>query len=490
MADFSWIPDGSIDVAYLRQKPAAQRSAFEERVLGLAKCDGDTLLELSDFSSAANCYQPSIDQFRPDADRAEVFRFYRGKVVAQMLRTFAPNLSKAWPDLDVAKLATLVDRYATGVTDVAAMLPRLERVLLARRDTFTASGIMVFCLPWLIMYNLDATQKERVQRTQPSILPSEAADFPAKSLRWLEQGVVQIGLMNQHEATAHVALYDADHDMIALRKDLQQNPLYEHPQKLLEGTLPHEFWHAYQDAHRGQLSRVEAEVEAYLIGYKSLIAMRGESLARSTLPTSPDLTPLQQVKAMPSEQFQKVLGLALDSVMNHADDEAANLREALNPWPRFFEAARRELRWGREDGRERRRLQRLYVQFDLIRGMLLTGVFTAGLHYEELQAKLGKQAFQQRIRERFSALPTPGKIKRLQFQHRALTNRNIGSFGDDFTRAVLEQIDHFALIYFISGESAAITFVKNELLPAVLAPHVMREALQVRMVCDGLAREE
>lgn len=490
MSSPTWIPDGSIDVAYLRQKPAAQRSVLEERVLDLAKCDGDTLLEPSDFSSAAGCYQPSVDQFRPDADRTEVFRFYRGKVVAQIVHAFAPNLSKAWPDLDVAELVTLIERYATGVTDIAVMIPRLERVLLARRDTFTASGIMVFCLPWLIMYNLDATLKERAQRKLPSILPSEAVDFPAKSLRWLEQGVVQIGLMNQHEATAHVALYDPAQDMISLRRELQINPLLVHPQKPLDGTLPHEFWHAFQDAHRGQYSRVESEVDAYLIGYKSLMAMKGETFVQSTLPKSPDLSPFHHVRAIPSEQLQRVMALALEAAMNPADDDAAVIREALNPWARFCEIARSELRLGREDWRGRQRLQRLYSRWDLIRGMLLAGAFTTGLYYEEIYAKLGEQVFSQKMQERFSHLTTPGKIARLQFQHRELTNRNPASFSDDFTHAILKQLDHLALLYFVRGESAAVTFAKDELLPAILSRRVMQEALQVRMIYDGLAREE
>lgn len=355
------LPPVQLDLHYLETLPGNRRSPAETEALTIAKRDGDTYLEWTDFAGADKC--------RNDAACTQRFLSqlwgYREKLILNMT-PLAQELVKIWPDLKLSDLTTLITREATHVSDLAAMTRRLVRAIEQHptlRDS-VAKRVLLFSRTWLIVYNFGEAHRMWVKQGHKPIKELPVEKFVSDTLKRLEHGGIEIGASTLF---AVAGMYDHDSDTFSYNEKYVKNPLYiaqsENGEAHSTNLILHELFHAERDARAKPVRLVVDEVAATLLGYKGLIVVHGESAA----------TEITRTTTMHAKRWAPFLKSAKD-----IGGILTLLNECLSPLvsliPEFewnaFTLARRELELGRVDAKQRLRLEHEYAKGRLLHELL------------------------------------------------------------------------------------------------------------------------
>ncbi|MBI4237096.1 MAG: hypothetical protein HY696_01600 [Deltaproteobacteria bacterium] len=281
----------SIDLTYLANRPANTLSTIEAAALKIARRDDDRFLEWTDFSDDAVC-KPSPTVLSPadcEQRKVETLWSYRRKLIKQVVEIVGAPLQRQWPTLEPANVAQLIECYAPHARDLFSLVSQLVRAVIEQpnRDNQNPRAVLLFCLTWLITYNLGEAHRWWLDSGHPAIPDVPMADFVDMSLRRLADNTVSIGQIPATEDSLGAA-YDFRSNALLFHSEWVDNPLQTpDPNKgevNIYGAIPHELFHTEWDARGKPTLRARHEIDALIFEYKASIIVRGvqESLAFAT----------------------------------------------------------------------------------------------------------------------------------------------------------------------------------------------------------------
>ncbi|MBI2336903.1 MAG: hypothetical protein HYU97_09120 [Deltaproteobacteria bacterium] len=487
------LPAGSIDISPLLSKQAAERTDLEREIIAVSSCNQAHLFEEQDLYSTSPC-SAHVPDFRAKGLGAmPLFAHYRELLIDYYLKTQTPQLRGLFQGEGLNTFIKVVAEHSKGVTDIPGLLKGLQNLLLAWKDEYNEKGLLLLALPWLVLHNLAALDRARVQAGRASILPAGEMDRFEKTIKGLlEAKLLRMGA--QSETGPFEAEYDAQNNTLLLPTSWVDRPLKNSTE--IANIMPHELYHAFQDEEKRRGTLADAEVEAYLVGIKGLILMRGLVEARAFLVhvQEQQTKALQEISVYQGDKEEaRVRSFVIRYFVNHTSksyDDKITLGGIFDFEKACFKLAHRELESGKIDQEGRKQLSYLHASH---RQILVDCLGDIGEHSSFLisdRIRLGNAAFETKRQKAYEDFKQ-GKLWDVQ---------RISIAGDGIRHEYpvvpkeylgvrlmqAQRIESLFLVYHFEGEQAAETYLAKSVLPSFLGPRAIVAFMKVPYLTNGI----
>lgn len=271
----------SLDLTYLTHRPDNTLAPNETAALAIARRDNDLRLEVTDFSDSEICGQPPADLQPTGCQQRKISALWshRRKLLERLVTVVGAPLQQHWPELDLADVVHLIDHYAPNARDLSTLVSKLVNAIINQpnRKDQNVKAVRLFCLTWLILYNLGEAHTWWIASGKPAVPDVPMGAFVSTSLTRIERNIASLGQMPADAGMG--AAYDFKDNALLFQPEWVTNPLHvpdpRHGDINIYGAIPHELFHAEWDARGKPISRARHEIDALIFEYKTSILVRG-----------------------------------------------------------------------------------------------------------------------------------------------------------------------------------------------------------------------
>ena len=488
------LPAGSIDISGLLSKPEADRTDLEREIIAVSSCNQAHLFEEQDLYSTSPCLAHVSDFRAKGRGATPLFADYRELLIDYYLKTQAPQLRGLFQGEGLNTFIKVVAEHSKGVTDIPGLLKGLQNLLLPWKDEYNEKGLLLLVLPWLVLHNLAALDRARVQTGNASILPAGEMDRFEKTIKGLlEAKLLHVGA--QSETSPFKAEYDAQNNTLLLPASWLDRPLKNSAE--IANAMPHELYHAFQDAETRQGILVDAEVEANLVGMKGLILVRGLVQAREHIAHDRERRIESYKKATEyqgDKEEGKIKSLFARYLLDNASksyDGKITIGDIFNFEEALFQLAYRELESGKIDRKGRKQTFYLYAA---MRGLhaFIENIDRYRFFSVIYQNRGGNEELEEIRRRAYENLKQGKSLWNVQMVSKERDKikhkfPEIPKKHLDIHLTRIQKMENLFLVYhFEEGEQAAENYLVQEVLPNFIGQRAIAAFMKVSYPADGI----
>ena len=487
------LPAGSIDISPLLSKQEAERTDLEREIIAVSWCNQAHLFEEQDLYSTSPCLAHVSDFRAKGRGATPLFADYRELLIDYYLKTQAPQLRGLFQGEGLNTFIKVVAEHSKGVTDIPGLLKGLQNLLLPWKDEYNEKGLLLLVLPWLVLHNLAALDRARVQTGNASILPAGEMDRFEKTIKGLlEAKLLHVGA--QSETSPFKAEYDAQNNTLLLPASWLDRPLKNSAE--IANAMPHELYHAFQDAETRQGILVDAEVEANLVGMKGLILVRGLVKARENIAHDRERR-IESYKKATEYQGDKEEGKIKSLFARYLLDNASKSYDGkitIGDMVKFHEAilrlSHRELESGKIDRRTRKQMAHLYAGF-LHMLNCYAGIGACVSAWTSGRSRRGSVAFEARSRKAYESLKRGQPVWDAQWvaRQKDAIRQEFPWASEEYLNLHfigIQRIENLFLIHHFEGEQAAETYLAKSVLSSFLNNKLIKAYMRLPSPTNGI----